>query len=82
MYHFISRLYFTFIYEHSSGNFLSQIILGYCKKIIINEKKEVVIFPLFANASVAEKIVIVQVSVDNLYRSSQIAVVYGLKRWK
>ena len=52
------------------------------KKIIINEKKEVVIFPLFANASVAEKIVIVQVSVDNLYRSSQIAVVYGLKRWK
>ena len=37
---------------------------------------------MFANASVAEKIVIVQVSLDNLYRSSQIAVVYGLKRWK
>ena len=83
MYHFISRLYFTFIYEHSSGNFQLQINLGCCKKII-SLKKEVVILPLFANASVAEKncIVIVQVSLDNLYGGSQIAVVYGLERWK
>ena len=62
------------MYEHSSRNFLLQISLGCCK----NNNNLL----LFANASVAEKIVIVQVSLDNLYRSSQIAVVYGLKRWK
>ena len=61
--------------------FSSKSISDVVKKII-SLKKEVVILPLFANASVAEKncIVIVQVSLDNLYRSSQIAVVYGLKR--
>ena len=60
--------------------FSSKSISDVVKKII-SLKKEVVILPLFANASVAEKncIVIVQVSLDNLYGGSQIAVVYGLE---
>ena len=63
--------------------FSSKSISDVVKKII-SLKKEVVILPLFANASVAEKncIVIVQVSLDNLYGGSQIAVVYGLEHWK
>ena len=63
--------------------FSSKSISDVVKKII-SLKKEVVILALFANASVAEKncIVIVQVSLDNLYGGSQIAVVYGLEHWK
>ena len=51
--------------------FSSKSISDVVKKII-SLKKEVVILPLFANASVAEKncIVIVQVSLDNLYEKT------------